>query len=69
MAQQVQKYIVQEFIQDKTTDNFVRLMNLTKEQHMVGSVYVAKDMWPKGATGIRFTEYEFTFDTEEEGEN
>ena len=69
MAQQVQKYIVQVFIQAKTTENFVRLKNLTKEHQMVGSVYVAKDMWPKGATGIRFTEYEFTFDTEEEGEN
>ena len=60
-------YITQEFIQDKTTDNFVRLKNLTKEQHMVGSVYVKKDMRPKGATGIVFTQYEFVFG-EEEGE-
>ena len=67
MAKQEQKYVVQEFIQDKTTDNFVRLKNLTKEQHMVGSVYVKKDMWPKGATGIVFTQYEFVFG-EEEGE-
>ena len=59
------KYMEQEFVTDKTTDNFVRLKNLTKEQHMVGSVYVKKDMWPKGATGLKFITYEFIFDSEE----
>ena len=54
----------QVFMVDKETDNNVRL-KAGKDQPLFGSLYVNKEMWPKGATGVTL---QLVFIYEKEGE-
>ena len=56
----------QVFTIDKETDNNVRL-KADKGQPLFGSLYVNKEMWPKGAIGITLKP-EFIYHTAEEVE-